>query len=74
MKGNGRNCHLIISADGQHRSLIKCTNCQNLLGIKIDSEHTFDEHIETVCKTASNKVSTLARVITYTTIENKKRF
>ena len=35
---------------------------EKLLGIKIDSKHTFDEHIETVCKTASNKVKTLARV------------
>ena len=32
---------------------------KKLLGIKTDSKHGFDEHIKTVCKTASNKVRTL---------------
>ena len=62
MRGNAEKCHLILSTDGEHRSLIKSFNCEKLLGIKIDSKYTFDEHIETVCKTASNKVRTLARV------------
>ena len=62
MKDNVGKCHLILSTYGPHRSLIKVTNCEKLLGIKIDSKHTFDEPIKTVCKTASNKVSTLARV------------
>ena len=76
MKGNARKCHLILSTDRLLRSLIKSTNCEKL-GIKIDSKHTFDEHIETVCKTASNKVKTLARV-SYTLHDyrelKKKRF
>ena len=62
MKDNVGKSHLILSTYGPHRSLIRVTNCEKRLGIKIDSKHKFDEHIKTVCKTASNKVRTLARV------------
>lgn len=65
MKGNVGKCHLILSTDRLLRSLIKSTNCEKHLGIKIYSKHTFDEHIETVYKTASNKVKTLA-IVSYT--------
>ena len=63
MKSQARKYHLILSTDEHLRSLIKYTNCKNLLGIKVDFKHAFNEHIETVCTTASNKVRTLARVI-----------
>ena len=38
IKGNVGKYHLILSADGRHRPLIKSTNCEKLLGIKIDSK------------------------------------
>ena len=63
MKGQARKYQLILSTDEHHRSLIKYTNCEKLLRIKIDFKHAFDEHIETICTTASNKVRTLARFI-----------
>ena len=71
MIGNARKFNLILSTNGQYRSLIKSTKCGKLLGIKIDSTHTFDKHIEVVSKTASNRGRTLLElVILYMTIEN----
>ena len=35
---------------------------KKLLGIKIDNKVTFKEHVEELCKKASQKVSALARI------------
>ena len=58
MQGNSGKYHLILSTDEPAEiqvgeSLIKSTNCQKLLGIKIDSKLSFDKHIKTVCKKAN---------------------
>ena len=42
MKGNTDKCHLIVSTDEPieirvGESLIKCSNCEKLLGVKIDN-------------------------------------
>ena len=47
-------------------------NCEELLGINIDSILSFDDYIETTCKKASNKIRALARVTPYMAIEKKK--
>ena len=71
MQGNSGKYHLILSTDEPAEiqvgeSLIKSTNCQELLGIKIDSKLSFDKHIETVCKKAN-------RVILYMTMEKNEK-
>ena len=43
-------------------SLIESTNCEKLLSVKIDCKLSFDEHIKTICKKASKKLSALDRV------------
>ena len=40
-------------------SLIEVTNCEKLLGVKIDSKLSFDKHIKTICKKANNKLRAL---------------
>ena len=72
MEGNVGKSHL--RTDVQHRFLIKSTNCEKPLDIKVYSKFKFDDHIETVCKTASNKIRILAIVIPHMIIENKKKF
>ena len=47
-------------------------NFQKLLGVKINSKLSFDKHIKTICKKASNKLIALARVTRYMAIEKKK--
>ena len=55
MKGNTDKCHLIMSANSATElqigdSLIKTSNCEKLLGVKIDYKLTFDEHVNSLCK------------------------
>ena len=54
-------------------SLIESAKCEKLLGGKIDSNVSFDKHIKTICKKASNKLRALARVTSYR-LSREKRF
>ena len=65
MQDNSGKRHLILSIDETvvmqvGESLIKSTNCEKLLGTKIDSKLEFDKHIKTICKKATNKLRALA--------------
>ena len=76
MQDNFGKCHLILSTDEPEEmqvgeSLTKSTNCKKLLDKKIHSKLTFDTHIKTLCKNASNKLKALDRVISYMTNEKK---
>ena len=47
MKGSTDNCHLIMSTNNAPElqvgdSLVKTSNCEKLLGVKIDYKLTFD--------------------------------
>ena len=43
-------------------SLIESTNCEKLIGVKIDFKLSFDKHIKAICKKVSNKLRALAKV------------
>ena len=67
MQGTSEKCHLILSTNEPAQieigeTLIESTNCEKLLGVKIESKLSFDKHIKTICKKASNKLRALARV------------
>ena len=51
---------------------IKASCCKELLGIKIDSNLTFHDHIIALCSEANKKLSALSRVSKYMDI-NKRR-
>ena len=77
VQGNSGKCNLILSTNEPAQiqigeSLIESAKCEKLLGVKIDSKFSFDKHIKTICKKASNRLRALARVIPYMTIEKKK--
>ena len=66
MKGNSGKCHVIPSSNEPAKiqigeSLIESTNCEKLLGVKIDSKLSFVKRIKTI-KKANNKLRALARV------------
>ena len=42
---------------------------QELLGITIDSVLSFEEHINNICKKASQKLNALARIFSYMDIQ-----
>ena len=53
-------------------SCIKASSSEELLGIKIDSNLTFHDHIISLCSKANKKLSALSRVSKYMDI-NKRR-
>ena len=55
MQGDSGKCHLILSTNEPAKtqigeSLTERTNCEKLLGVKIDSKLSFENHIKTVYK------------------------
>jgi len=76
MKGNEGKCHIVLSThENVHvnigTSQIKNSHSEKLLGIKIDSDLNFEEHISSICKKASAKLNALARISPY--IDEGKR-
>ena len=70
--------HLLVS--GNVRATAKIDNNyiesekeQVSLGIKIDSNHTFESHINNICERVSQKLNALARVLPYRHIEKRRR-
>ena len=77
MKGNTEKCHLIVSTDEPveirvGESLMKCSTCEKLLGIKIDNKLNFDTHVKGLCTKPNNKLRALARATPYMSLEKKK--
>ena len=52
--------------------MIKTSNCEKLLGVKIDYKLTFDEHVSSLCKKENSELRALARTTTYMNIEKRK--
>ena len=73
MKANQYKCHLIVSKN-ENVSIhigpfeIKNTNCEKLLGIKVDSRLNFIEHLDGIIKNATRKISTLSSITPFMNI------
>ena len=67
LKTNASKCQFFLSLY-QHTSIninecvIKSNNFEKLLGITIDSDFTFEEHIKALCHKASQKLHALSRI------------
>ena len=65
VKANKDECHLIVS-NNEHVSMkfdnieIENSNCERLIGIKIDSKLNFKEHLDGIIKKVSRKISALS--------------
>ena len=69
MKLNSSKCHLLVCGHKFESMICKIGNSQvvethvvKLLGIKIESELTFNNYMEEVCKKASQKLNALSRL------------
>ena len=68
MKANLGKYHLLLSATEETNTLniedicINSSKCEKLLGINIDSNLTFETHVESLCKKASQKLNALLLV------------
>ena len=68
MKANADKCHLLLSSNcDTHVQIdsieIKNSRTERLLGIKFDNKLSFEQHVTSLCKKASQKLHALARVI-----------
>ena len=77
MKVSTGKSHLLVS--GNVRATAKIDNNyiesekeQVLLGITIDSNLTFENHINNICKKASQKLNALARVAPYMNMQKRR--
>ena len=53
---------------------IKNTNCEKLLGTKVDSKLNVNEHLNGVIKKASRKINALSRIIPFMNISKRHIF
>ena len=77
MKDNTRNSHLLVSGSARatangDNNYIESEKDQVLLGIMIDSNLTFDNHINNICKRESQKLNALAKVAPYINIQKRR--
>ena len=77
MKANKDKCQLIVSSN-EHVSMkldnieIENSNCERLLGVKIDSKLNFNEHLDGIIKKASQKINALSRISPYMNIAKRR--
>ena len=77
LKVNGSKCHFflwpyqhtLINING---FIIKSSNSEKWSGVSIDSDFTFEEHINMLCRKASQKLHALSRISQHLS-EHKKR-
>ena len=77
LKSNPDKCHALISTNrhldikiGDHT--IGNSECEKLLGVKIDVNLNFNNHISDLRKKASRKISALARVASFMSFNKRK--
>ena len=77
MKVNTGKSHLLISGNSRptvtiDNSYIESEDEQVSLGITIHSDLTFEKHINSICKKASQKLNALARIAPYMNIQKRR--
>ena len=77
LKNNVDKCHVLVSTNkpvgikvGDYT--IDNSECEKLLGVKIDVNLNFNDHISDLCKKASRKISALARVTPFMGLSKRK--
>ena len=53
-------------------SYVTNSKCEKLLGIKIDNKLSFEPHVDSLCKKASQKLNALSRIVSSTTFAQRK--
>ena len=75
-KGNPDKCHLLVSSNEKTKInigelSIENSDCEKLLGVKIDNKLTFDCHGSDMCKKANRKINVLARIEPFVNINKR---
>ena len=77
MKANSNKSHLIMSCTEAATAVIDglpidSSKTEVLLGITIDHELKFDDHVNYLCKKASLKLNALARIAGFMNVSKKR--
>ena len=79
MKLNSSKCYLFVCGHKYESMICKIDNTQiiethlvKLLGIQMESELTFNNYLETVCKRASQKLNALSRLCLFIPLHKRK--
>ena len=77
MKANADKCHVLLSASNEltvktNEIQIKSSQSEKLLGITIDNDLKFEDHINNICRKASAKISALSRIWIWTCQKESK--
>ena len=73
-------CHLLITRDTDITAKIEEFDVKNnreeekLLGVKIDTKLSFENHVSFLCKKGSQKLHALARVINFVDVAKRKSY
>ena len=78
MKANSDKSHILCSTENTLQANINndiiCTSkSEKLLGVTIDCNLNFEEHVKNLCNKASHKVSALARISSYMSFKQRRR-
>ena len=77
LKANPEKCHLLLSSKSSIETKIggisvKPSKMETLLGVSIDSELNFENHILNTYSKVSRKLSALGRIAGYITLEKRR--
>ena len=71
LKLNAEKCHLLVSNHSKDieinvgEEIIECEKSVKLLGVTLDNQLNFNEHVSNICKKASQKLHALSRISHY---------
>ena len=77
MKLNTEKCHVLLNSQGPNtikiaNLCIKNFTCEKMLGINFNYKLKFTNHIDKICKTASQKLNAIAKIAPYMGICNRR--
>ena len=76
MKANPGKCHLLLSNKSPEVCIdgiqITSSTAGTLLGITIDSELNFENHLSAICNKVSRKINALGRIAIYMPLEKRR--
>ena len=76
MKANPGKCHLLLSTKNPevvsiNSIQITCSTAETLLGIIIDSQLNFENHLPAICNKLSRKINALGWIANYMPLEKR---
>ena len=77
LKANPDKYHVLLNETSETQLIVEnvpiaSSSCEKLLGIKIDQKLSFEPHVDSLCKKASQKLNALARMTSSLKFKQRK--